>query len=293
MEDTLNLDPAFLRKLERLSLSTRRPFAGQMKGEKRSIKQGTGIDFADYREYAAGDDLRYVDWNAAARTDRLYLKLFVEEEELFLALLIDTSKSMGFGNPSKLKVATQMAASLGYIGLCNYDRIMVQPYSEVLSSPLPVQRGRTGVPRLLNYLQKIEAKGSTDFSHTLKRYAASTKSNGLAIVFSDCFDEGWKDGMKSLLARGFQIVMVHILSEEETSPSLRGDLRILDSETGNVRELSVTPQLLERYTRTVTAFCSEIELFCHKYGMDYIRVSSNEPVESLILTTLRRVGLVR
>lgn len=293
MADSLNLDPAFLRKLERLSLATRRPFAGQMKGEKRSIKRGAGIDFADYREYVAGDDLRYVDWNAAARTDRLYLKLFVEEEDLFLALLIDTSRSMGFGNPVKLKVAAQLAASLGYIGLCNYDRIMVQPYSEVLTKPLPVQRGRSGVPLLLNYLQKIEPKGSTDFSHTLKRYAASTHSKGLAVVFSDCFDVGWKEGMKSLLTRGFQIALVHILSEEETAPSLRGDLRILDSETGGSRELSVTPQLLERYARTVTAFCSEIELFCHKYGMDYIRVSSNDPVETLILTTLRQVGLVR
>src|SRR5436190_11150827 len=119
------LDAAFLKKLERLSLITKRPFAGQMKGEKRSVKRGTSVEFADYREYMLGDDLRYVDWNTAARLDKLFVKLFIEEEDLYLALLIDSSKSMDFGSPKKLHYAARVAAALGYIGLSNYDRVSV------------------------------------------------------------------------------------------------------------------------------------------------------------------------
>src|SRR5579883_1186075 len=136
------LDAAFLKKLERLSLATKRPFTGQMKGEKRSLKRGTSIEFADYREYTPGDDLRYVDWNLAARMDKMFLKLFVEEEDLYLALLLDTSQSMDFGSPKKLHYAIRLAAALGYIGLSNYDRVTVQPYAAALGKPLPTQRGR-------------------------------------------------------------------------------------------------------------------------------------------------------
>src|SRR5438093_13597498 len=139
------LDPTFLKKLERLSLVTRRPFAGQMKGEKRSVKRGTSVEFADYREYILGDDLRYVDWNMAARLEKLFVKLFIEEEDLYLALLIDTSKSMDFGNPNKLHFAARLAAALGYIGLSNYDRVSVSAFAAGLGAGLPTKRGKLAV----------------------------------------------------------------------------------------------------------------------------------------------------
>src|ERR1051326_8121871 len=150
------LDAAFLKKLERLSLVTKRPFAGQMKGEKRSVKRGSSIEFADYREYALGDDLRYVDWNTVARLDKMFLKLFVEEEDLYLALLLDTSQSMDFGDPKKLHYAIRLAAALGYIGLSNYDRVSVQTYSAALGNPLPTQRGWGGVLPFFHYLERIQ-----------------------------------------------------------------------------------------------------------------------------------------
>src|SRR5579872_1300001 len=153
-ESTLQiLDATFLKKLERLSLATRRPFAGQMKGEKRSIKRGTSIEFADYREYSLGDDLRYVDWNTVARLDKMFLKLFVEEEDLYLALLLDSSRSMDFGEPKKLHHAIRLAAALGYIGLSNYDRVSVQTYAAALGKPLPTQRGKGGVLPFFSYLE--------------------------------------------------------------------------------------------------------------------------------------------
>jgi len=287
------LDATFLKKLERLSLATRRPFAGQMKGEKRSVKRGTSIEFADYREYVPGDDLRYVDWNLAARMDKMFLKLFVEEEDLYLALLLDSSKSMDFGDPKKMHYAVRLAAALGYIGLSNYDRVSIQPYAEALRRPLPTQRGKGGVLPFFSYLEKVEAAGTTAFSASLHRFAATVRNKGVAIVLSDFFDPGWQDGMKSLLARGFQVAAIHILSEEELKPTLLGDLRIIDSETGESKEMSVNPQLMARYQATLDGFCGEVEGFCHRYGIDYLRTSTAMPFEDLVLKYLRSGGLVK
>ncbi len=287
------LDATFLKKLEKLSLATRRPFAGQMKGEKRSVKRGTSIEFADYREYVPGDDLRYVDWNLAARMDKMFLKLFVEEEDLYLALLLDSSKSMDFGSPKKIHYAVRLAAALGYIGLSNYDRVSIQPYADALRRPLPTQRGKGGVLPFFSYLEKVEAGGTTAFSTSLHRFAATVRNKGIAIVLSDFFDPGWQDGMKSLLARGFQVAAIHILSEEELKPTLLGDLRIIDSETGESKEMSVNPQLMARYQATLDGFCGEVEGFCHRYGIDYLRTSTAMPFEDLVLKYLRRGGLIK
>lgn len=287
------LDATFLKKLERLTLATRRPFSGQMKGEKRSLKRGSSIEFADYREYSLGDDLRYVDWNTAARMDKMFLKLFVEEEDLYLALLIDSSQSMGFGNPKKIHYAARLAAALGYISLSNYDRVSVMTYTDTLGRPLPTQRGKAGVVPFFSYLENIKAGGTTSFAASLKRFAATVRYKGIAVVVSDFFDPNWQDGIKSLLARGYQVAAIHTLAEEEIKPTLLGDLRIIDSETGEAKEMSVNPQLMARYQQTFTSFCTEIETFCHRYGIDYLRASTAFPFEDLVLKYMRQNGMVQ
>ena len=287
------LDATFLKKLERLSLATRRPFAGQMKGEKRSVKRGTSIEFADYREYTPGDDLRYVDWNTAARLGQMFLKLFVEEEDLYLALLIDTSKSMDFGDPNKLNYCVKLAAAMGYIGLSNYDRVSVQTYAASLGSPMPTMRGKAGVLPLFRYLESVRAAVGNSFGDSLRRFASTTRNKGVAIVLSDFFDANWQVGLKALLARGFQVAVLHVLAEDEIHPTLLGDLRIIDSETNEAKEMSVNPQLLARYQNTFDAFCTEIEAFCHRYGVDYLRASTALPFEDLILKYMRQGGLVK
>ena len=287
------LDAKFLKKLERLTLVTRRPFAGQMKGEKRSVKRGTSIEFADYREYALGDDLRYVDWNTYGRLDKMFLKLFVEEEDLYLALLLDSSASMSFGSPKKMEYAVKVAAALGYISLTNYDRVSIQSFSESLGKPLPPQRGRGGVPPLFNYLENVKADGKTGLAASLRRYASTSRNKGVAIVISDFFDPNWQEGVKSLLARGNQVALIQTLADDEIKPTLLGDLRIIDSETGDAKEMSVNPQLLARYEQTFNAFCAEIESFSNRYGIDYLRTSTSLPFEELILKYLRQQGLLR
>jgi uncharacterized protein (DUF58 family) len=287
------LDATFLKKLERLTLATRRPFSGQMKGEKRSLKRGSSIEFADYREYTLGDDLRYVDWNTAARLDKMFLKLFVEEEDLYLALLIDSSQSMDFGSPKKIHYAVRTAAALGYISLSNYDRVSVQTYADVLGRPLPTQRGRAGVPPFFSYLQRVTTGGTTSFSTSLRRFASTVRYKGVAVVISDFFDPEWQEGMKALLARGYQVAALHVLAEDEIKPTLLGDLRIIDSETGESKEMSVNPQLLARYEQTLTTFCAQIEGFCHRYGIDYLRASTALPFEDLVLKYMRQNGMLK
>src|SRR5947209_1925006 len=209
------LDPTFLKKLERLSLIAKRPFAGQMKGEKRSVKRGTSVEFADYREYILGDDLRYVDWNTAARLDKLFVKLFIEEEDLYLALLLDTSRSMDFGSPKKLHYAARVAAALGYIGLANYDRVGLTAFAGGIGDALPTKRGKAGVLPLFGYINRLEAEGGTSFAASMKAFAARAKYRGVAIVISDFLDPQWADGLKSLLAHEFQVTLIHTLDEEE------------------------------------------------------------------------------
>jgi uncharacterized protein (DUF58 family) len=287
------LDATFLKKLERLTLATRRPFSGQMKGEKRSLKRGSSIEFADYREYSLGDDLRYVDWNTAARLDKMFLKLFVEEEDLYLALLIDSSQSMDFGSPKKIHYAVRLAAALGYISLSNYDRVSVQTYADALGRPMPTLRGRGGVPPFFAYLQAVKPGGTTSFAASLRRFASTVRYKGVAVVISDFFDPNWQEGMKALLARGYQVAALHVLAEDEIKPTLLGDLRIIDSETGEAKEMSVNPQLLQRYHQTLNSFCAEIEGFCHRYGVDYLRASTALPFEDLVLKYMRRSGMVK
>jgi len=287
------LNPPFLKKLERLSLITRRPFAGQMKGEKRSVKRGTSVEFADYREYVLGDDLRYVDWNMAARLEKLFVKLFIEEEDLYLALLIDTSRSMEFGTPKKLHYAVRVAAALGYIGLANYDRVSVTAFAGGLGDALRTQRGKGGVLPFFSYLNRLVAEGETSFAHAMKSFAARAKYRGVAIVLSDFFDPHWADGLRSLLARGFQVALIQVLDEEEINPTLVGDLRIIDSETNEAKEMSVNPALLARYKAALDAFCGEIETFSNRYGLDYLRTSTSMPFEDVILKYLRQGGLIK
>jgi uncharacterized protein (DUF58 family) len=287
------LDATFLKKLERLTLATRRPFSGQMKGEKRSLKRGSSIEFADYREYSLGDDLRYVDWNTAARLGKMFLKLFVEEEDLYLALLVDSSQSMNFGAPKKIHYAVRLAAALGYISLSNYDRVSVQTFADALGRPMPTQRGRGGVLPFFNYLQAVKTGGTTSFSSSLRRFASTVRYKGVAVVISDFFDPDWQEGMKALLARGYQVAVLHVLAEDEIKPTLLGDLRIIDSENGEAKEMSVNPQLMVRYQQTLNTFCAEVEGFCHRYGIDYLRTSTAFPFEDLVLKYMRQNGMIK
>lgn len=298
MESKL-LDPEFLQKLERLSAVAKRPFPGRMKGEKRSTKRGSSVEFADYREYAHGDDLRYVDWKAYARLERVFLKLFVEEEDLSVHLIVDASQSMQFpqdpevGRMTKFDFARKVAAAIGYVGLIRYDRVGIAGFSQTLGRRVPIVRGRNSVPVFFSYLENLSPGGRTDFTSALRNYAARHSTPGICVVLSDFLDTNWEKGVRALLASRFQIVLLQILDKDEVEPNLIGDLRLVDAETGESREVSVSPAMLDAYRDAFNHFCNQLSEVATRYGMDYLRVTTETPIEDLILKTLRNSGLLK
>lgn len=287
-------DEDFLRKLEALSLISRRASLGQAKGERRSVKKGSGVEFRDFRPYVPGDDIRYVDWNIYSRLDRLILKLFIEEEDLCLHLLIDSSGSMGFGTPSKLEYALKVAAALGYIGLSNFERVAIGLFSDGLGKLLRPRRGRGQIFPLLGFLDKVRPQGRTDLSASLKEYALWAKAPGLAILISDLLDpRSYQEGIMALLKRRFDVFLFHLVSTEELHPPFSGDLRLIDAELKEAKEVTVGPALLSRYRQNLEAFFQGVEAFCLRNQVGYVRASTAVPFEDLLLKHLRQGGLLR
>ncbi len=288
------LPPELVARLERLHLATRKVFHGRFKGERRSRRKGQSVEFADYRDYVPGDDLRFIDWNGYARLDRLYLKLFLEEEDIHFYVLLDASESMNFGQPTKLQWAVWLAAALGFVGLVRGDRVSVHVLrgsGAEASAPL---RGRVSVPRLVEFLEQIAPGGPTDLVQAVKRFALASSSKGIVVLVSDLLDKsGYEDALRTLLARELDIYVVHVLSQEELDPDLSGDLRLIDAEDADVAEVTVTAGLLRRYKQTVENFRRVARTFCTRRGMAYLGVDNAAAVEDVVLRHLRQRGLVQ
>jgi uncharacterized protein (DUF58 family) len=283
--------PEFLAQLERLSLASRRTFRGRVKGERRSPRKGQSVEFSDYRAYGHGDDLRYVDWNIYGRTDRLHVKLFVDEEDLCLHLLVDASSSMDFGRPTKLSYAVRLAAALGFVGLVNLERVGVGVLREQVAEGWPPARGRNQFMGLADFLVNVQPGGRTSLNAGLANYAMRARDAGLAVVMSDLLDpEGYEAGLRALLERRFDIHVVHLLAPDEMNPEFAGDLRLVDSETGEIRELSVDGDALRAYRRRLHDFLERLETFCRTKEIGYHRVITDTPVEGFVLSQLK--GLV-
>jgi uncharacterized protein (DUF58 family) len=287
-------DDDFLKRLDALSIVSRKVLTGRAKGERRSIRKGAGVEFQDYRPYATGDDFRYVDWNIYSRLDKLLLKLFVEEEDLCVHLLVDGSASMRFGQPPKLDFALKVAAALGYIGLSNLERVALAHFAGGITRMLRPRRGRGQILPLLDFLSTVEAEGPTNLNGCLADYALRVQVPGVVVVLTDLLDPGgYTDGLKALLRRRYEVFLLHLVSEEELTPHLRGDLTLLDAEGGASREVSVDRHALERYQQRLQGHFAEAERFCAHHRIDYLRTSTAVPFEDLILRHLRRGGFLR
>lgn len=287
------LDAAFLRRLDRLRLRSRRIYRGVLRGERRSPRLGRGVEFADYRSYQIGDDFRYVDWNIYSRLDRLFIKLFSEEEDINVHLFVDASASMGWGVPSKLEYAVRLAAAAGYVGLHNLDRVGAVVYSDHLHTVLPLQRGRGHTLRLFEFLHGITAQGSSDLAVALREYAYRTKRRGLLILITDLWlPAGYEEGLKLARYHRFDPFLIHVVSEDELSPLVRGDARLLDVESGASVEVSVDGHALDAYIRAREAYFAAIERFCLHQQIDYLRTATSIPFEDLVLRYLRIGGLL-
>ena len=291
--DSELLSAEFLAQLERLTLYSRRAFRGRVKGERRSPRKGHSVEFSDYRPYGTGDDFRYVDWNIYARLDRLYVKLFVDEEDLCLHLLLDASASMDFGSPTKLRYGARLAAALGFVGLVNLERVGVGVLRERAAEGWNPMRGRNQVLPLLGFLGRVQPAGGTSLGEALATYAQRSKEAGLAVVISDLLDpSGYERGLRALLERRFDVHVIHLLDAEEMAPTAAGDLRLIDAETGELRDVTMDAESLREYRERVRAFLERAETFCRANEISYHRVVTDTAIEDFMFRQLKGVLLV-
>lgn len=288
------LDPQLMSQLERMELVSRKIFRGRMKGERRSKRKGQSVEFADFRNYVAGDDLRTLDWNLYARLDKLIVKLFLEEEDLHFYTLIDSSPSMGFGDPTKLQYAKQLAAALGFIGLIRSDRVVIESLGQTVRQRGPVLRGRRSVWRMLDTLNAMEPTETVSLAEGVKRFCLRNQGKGIVVLISDLMDkEGYEAALRYLVARRVDVYVMHILSQEEIDPDVKGDLKLVDCEDQDMAEITVSAPLLARYKKTLDAFTRGAQDFCSRRGMHYLLAHNQLPVKDLMSNYLRRRGLIR
>lgn len=288
------LDESFLRKLDVLSVATRRPVYGQLRGMHRSRRTGPGMVFSDFRPYSAGDDIRHIDWRIYLRLDRLILKLFEEEADLPIYLFVDSSSSMGFGTPPKLDYARKVAAALAYVALLNHDRLNLVAFAADIVQTLPTRRGKNQAPQAFRFLESIQAGGQTSLQAALRGFFRSPRTRGMAIVISDFLDpEGIEPAFAILRRFQHTVVAVHVVDAEEREPHLPEEVVLVDAEDGTANEIQATPSLLEAYRETFARHVREIEAYCRKYGWSYVPAATEVPLETLMLKLLREEGLLR
>lgn len=285
------LEPAFLERLERLRLAARRRIRGAV-GERRSRTLGRGVEFADHRAYQVGDDWRYVDWNIYSRLDRLFVKLFQEDEEADVHLLVDASGSMGFGNPPKWEYAKRLAAALGYVALAGGDRVGCAILRGGRVRVLPPRRGRAHAHHLFQFLESEQAQGGTDLEAAARAYAPHRR--GVAVAIGDLLDPRGVEGfVQRLRHAGFETFVVHVLAEEDLSPPILGELRLVDAETGERVEVDLDTAAVGAFLRARDEFLAACQSLCARLGVAYVRATTAVPVEELVLRYLREAGLVR
>jgi uncharacterized protein (DUF58 family) len=291
------LSPDLLRRLEQFQLLAQRRAKSSTRGERRSRARGHSVEFADYRNYAPGDDVRYLDWNLYGRLDRLFLKLYEEERELPVRVFLDVSESMTFGEPSKFDYARQVAAAVGYVALCGFDRVSVIPYpareeNAAARQGLRLVRGRKSALAYFGHLGALAAGGAANLNEALRRGALEARHAGLAVVLSDFLDpQGWEQGLAALLARGFQVQAVQVLAAEELAPVAYGDLRLVDSESGATQEVTFARYRLAAYQQAVRSFCDSLREFCTVRGGTYFLATTATPLEDLLLKQLREAAI--
>jgi len=299
------LTPELLRRLEQFQLLAARRAKSSLRGERRSRARGQSVEFADYRSYVPGDDFRYLDWNLYGRLERLFLKLYEEERELPVRIFLDASESMTFGEPRKFDFARQVAAAVGYVALCGFDRVSVIPFpnptndgpteqtpnltERAARGALRSVRGKKSAIQFFQNLSVLTAGGAANLNEALRRGALEARQAGLALVLSDFLDPaGYETGLTALVGRGFQVDLVQILAPDELNPTAFGDLRLVDSETGAMQEVTFGRYRMKSYQQTVQNFIQRLREFCQGRGVNYFTASSNTLLDELLLKQLRQ-----
>jgi uncharacterized protein (DUF58 family) len=293
------LTPQLLRQLEQFQLLAARRAKSSAKGERRSRSRGQSVEFADYRNYVPGDDFRYLDWNLYGRLEKLFLKLYEEERELPVRIFLDASESMTFGEPRKFEFALKVAAAIGYVAICGFDRVSVIPFPDIagdgggnseaaIRGALRSVRGKKSAMQFFHNLSGVTAKGAANLNESLRRGALEARQAGVAVVLSDFLDPaGYESGLTALVGRGFHVNAVQILAPDELEPATYGDLRLVDSETGGLQEVTFGKFRLKSYRQTVRNFIQRLREFCTGRGISFFSAGSDTDLSELLLKQLR------
>jgi len=288
------LDPEFMNRLDSLDVLSRKILQGKLQGERRSKRRGQSVEFADHRPYVAGDDLRFVDWNIYGRLEQLFLKLFIEEQDLTVHVVVDGSASMSVGEPSKELFIKKLAAALGYVSLVNNNRVSISVFADGVVGQLANMRGRNYLHQMADFLLTAQCDGVSQFETACRQIASGRIGCGVMIVLSDfLFKEGYDSGLRRLIGRQYDLYVIQVLSAQELSPDFAGDLKLIDIEDADIAEITVSAALVKHYKRNVTAYCNELKDFCSRRGAVYALANSGDSVESLVLNYLRRIRLLR
>jgi uncharacterized protein (DUF58 family) len=288
------LSSEFMARLDQLDVLSRKLLAGKMKGERRSKRRGQSVEFADYRNYVVGDDLRFIDWNIYARLDRLFLKLFLEEEDLAVHILIDVTKSCDYGDPNKAMYLKKVAAALGYIGLVNYNRVSISAFADGVVAETGGMRGRTRVAQMIDFVGKLEPAGAGNLAEACRRFALTHRQKGVCVVLSDFFDKGgYENGLRYVAGGRYDLFAIQVLSPQEIDPrELQGDLKLRDLEDDDLAEVSITQPLIKQYKANLNAYCLAVKDYVTRRGGTYLFASTAVPFDTLILNYLRERGLL-
>lgn len=286
------LSAEILHTLDRLTLATRRGMLGQLAGERRSPRRGSSVEFADFRPYSAGDDVRQIDWNLYARLERFFLKLFVAEEELTVHLLLDSSSSMHTGEPSKFLYAQRLLAAFGYIALAGGDRVSLTAVADHAQT-LPPFRGKHAAPALFHALQRQHSVGQVTLAPAVQRLVHAVRHGGPVIFCSDLLAEDWQDSLRALVSRPYDVLVLHLLAPQELNPTLTGDIQLRDVESGHTIDVSIDGTVLASYHERLNSWLADVSAFCRKRGIAYQFVDSATSLEGLLLERLRQSGVLR
>ena len=285
-------------RIGQLDVVSRKIFSGKIQGERRSKRRGQSVEFADFRPYVHGDDLRFIDWNIFGRLDRLFLKIFLEEEDLSLLVAIDTSASMDWGDPNKLAYAQRLAMALGYVGLVNHNRVTMAAFGgEGGLRILKNLRGRRRTSEMGRWLLDLQPGGANSFEESMKSLAVSRQGRGVMLVISDfLFKEGYEKGLRYVAGRGYDLWCLQTLAPQEIDPAahgLAGDWRLTDAEDRDEAEVTASPGLIEQYRANLGAWCAGLRDFAVRRSIMHLVVDTSTDVDVLLLEYLRRRGLLR
>jgi len=288
------IDEAFLRRLAHLRFFARGRRRGHLAGAHASPRAGMSLEFADYRDYSVGDDFRYIDWNIVGRLDRVLVKTFVREVDLPIVLLLDLSASMRLGHPSKGVYAARLAAALAYLGLREYDRVGLYPFTDHLLPAIPPRQGMSQMAHILGALNHLSPGGRTSFDDILTQYVGQSRESGLVFLLSDLLSEGgYADGISRLLYRGDEVVVIQIVDPQELHPALAGPSRLTDPETQRHVDLSVGDRARAQYEARLTAYLDALRAFLLDRRVPYLLAPTDLPLEQLIHERMRAQGVLQ